>query len=315
MSTTEPENTSPTAGLTSLPRLEDLPQTEDGGYDVDAVRVAFDSFRRHALQIQTRLRVLQAAGKGTSADATGHAVRMDSLHLIRAAAEFADALERDAQTASAKQFERTEVEISRRQHELRQREREVDRLREETERQRIEIVNATKSETRELLAASRRDAATELREAEARGTRLLEHARHSATELTNATRAEVEQTLEWARSQAGVILARAQTGAEQLLTAAGLGSEALAEISSSIVTAAQASTDLARSRSGGGPPLAPPREREQEPRMTAVPEQPAANASSPDDTAVVSPPVSPPVPGAPVATENQPSPGQDEDAS
>ncbi len=32
---------------------------------------------------------------------TGHAVRMDALHLIRAAAEFADTIERDAQNASA----------------------------------------------------------------------------------------------------------------------------------------------------------------------------------------------------------------------
>ena len=43
---------------------------------------------------------------------TGHAVRMDALHLIRAAAEFADTIERDAQTASATQLRRTEEEVS-----------------------------------------------------------------------------------------------------------------------------------------------------------------------------------------------------------
>ena len=43
---------------------------------------------------------------------TGHAVRMDALHLIRAAAEFADTIERDAQTASAAQLRRTEEEVS-----------------------------------------------------------------------------------------------------------------------------------------------------------------------------------------------------------
>ena len=77
---------------------------------------------------------------------------MDALHLIRAAAEFADALERDAQNASAAQLTRTEEEIRRRQHELQQREREVERFREESERQRDEIVNAAKAEARELLA-------------------------------------------------------------------------------------------------------------------------------------------------------------------
>jgi F0F1-type ATP synthase membrane subunit b/b' len=200
--------------LTSLPSLEDLPQTEGGAYEPDAVREAFDGFRRHALQLQAQLRVLQAAGKPSGGEPTGHAVRMDALHLIRAAAEFADTLERDAQTASAAQFQRTESEVSRRHHDLQQREREVERYREESERQRNEIVNQAKNEARELLANSNRDATTELREAEAKGARLLEQSRHQATELTNSARAEVEQTLEWARAQAGTILARAQLGAE-----------------------------------------------------------------------------------------------------
>ena len=338
MSTTEPEHTSPTAGLTSLPRLDDLRQAEGGGYDADAVREAFDSFRRHALQLQAQLRVLQAAGKSASVDPTGHAVRMDALHLIRAAAEFADALERDAQTASAKQLQRTEGEVSRRQHDLQQREREVERYREESERQRTEIMNAAKNEARELLATSTRDTTTELREAEAKGARQLEQARHSATELTNATRAEVEQTLEWARAQAGVILARAQTGAEQLLTAAGLGSEALAEVSNAILAAAQASTDVSRSRSGGGLPPALQAEPEQ-PRIAAVPRaepepeeaeaepetepanEPAAHDDLSDDDAsadeeLAPPPVSPPpVSGSPAPAEPPTSSGQGEDAS
>ena len=338
MSNIEPERTSPTAGLTSLPRLDDLRQTEAGGYDADAVREAFDSFRRHALQLQAQLRVLQAAGKSSSVDATGHAVRMDALHLIRAAAEFADALERDAQNASASQLQRTEGEVTRRQHELQQRERDVERYREESERQRTEIMNAAKNEARELLANSNRDATTEVREAEAKGARLLEQARHSATELTNATRAEVEQTLEWARAQAGVILARAQTGAEQLLTAAGLGPEALAEVSNAILAAAQAATDVSRSRSGGGLPPAPQAES-REPRIAAVPEaaepEPEAEAPEPeaveppsepvahglsDDASegddVAPPPVSPsPVSGPPAPPEPPTSSEQGEDAS
>ena len=74
--------------LTALPRLEDLPQTNDGTFEPDGVREAFDAFRRHALQLQAQLRVMQAAGKTTNVDPMGHAVRMDALHLIRAAAEF-----------------------------------------------------------------------------------------------------------------------------------------------------------------------------------------------------------------------------------
>ena len=236
--------------LTSLPRLEDLPQTQEGAFEPDGVREAFDSFRRHSLQLQAQLRVLQAAGKTASVDPTGHAVRMDALHLIRAAAEFADALERDAQTASAAQLGRTEVEVTRRQRELQEKERQVERFREESERQRNEILNAAKSESRELLANANRDATAALNEAEARGARLLEQSRHQATELTNAARAEVEQTLEWARAQAAAILQRAQTGAEQLLAAAGLGEDEIARVAASIVAAAQAVAEGSR---GGAP--------------------------------------------------------------
>src|SRR5882724_7615418 len=216
---------SPQPSLTSLPRLEDLPQTDEGAYEPQGVREAFDGFRRHALQLQAQLRVLQAAGKTASVDPTGHAVRMDALHLIRAAAEFADALERDAQNASSSTLTRIEEEIRTRQEEAAAREAEVERYRQESERQRQEILNAARNESRELLANAQRDASQELREAESRGNRLLEQARHQATELTNAARAEVEGTLEWARAQANAIMMRSQQGAEQLLGAAGLGSE------------------------------------------------------------------------------------------
>src|SRR3954447_7556922 len=98
--------------LTSLPRYEDIPRAGDG-LDAERVRDAFDAFRRHAAQLQAQLRVLQAAGSGRTGaivEPTGHAVRMDALHLIRAAAEFADTIERDAQNASATQLSKTEEE-------------------------------------------------------------------------------------------------------------------------------------------------------------------------------------------------------------
>jgi hypothetical protein len=238
------------AGLTALPTVERLRRAGEG-YDEQSVRDAFDSFRRHTAQLQAQLRVLQAARTTANVSPTGHAVRMDALHLIRAAAEFADTLERDAQTASATQLQRTEEEVRAKQRELQEREAEIERYRTESERQRSEILNAAKAESRDLLAKSNADATRELREAETRGNRLLEQSRHQATELTNSARAEVEQTLEWARAQATAVMARAQKGAEQLLAAAGLGEPAISQVVQSIVEANE--SEIARA-SGTTPP-------------------------------------------------------------
>src|SRR5689334_24010964 len=159
--------------LTSLPKLEDIPRSGDG-LDPERVREAFDAFRRHAAQLQAQLRVLQAAGRSSaSVEATGHAVRMDALHMIRAAAEFADTIERDAQNASAAQLGKTEEEVRRRQSELQQREGEVERYRTESERQRAELLNTARNEARDLLAKAHADATREVQEAEARGNRML----------------------------------------------------------------------------------------------------------------------------------------------
>jgi F0F1-type ATP synthase membrane subunit b/b' len=259
--------------ITSLPRIEDLPIAEQG-YDADRVRDAFDAFRRHVVQLQAQLRVLQAAGHSAQVEPTGHAVRMDALHLIRQAAEFADVLERDAQRASAAQFGRTEQEVSRRQSELSRRETEIERYRQESERQRAEIVNAARNEARQLLADANRQATQELRESEARGAKLLEQSRHQATELTNSARAEVEQTLEWARGQANAILVRAQQGAEQLLSAAGLGDEAISGVSDAIVRAAQVESDAPPPTElpERPAPAAPPPQAEQSPEPESAPD-------------------------------------------
>src|SRR5438132_6266205 len=189
MATQGPGRAPTAAGLTALPRLEEIPRSGDG-LDAERVREAFDAFRRHAAQLQAQLRVLQAAGRTASVEATGHAVRMDALHLIRGAADFADMIERDAQNASAAQLGKTEEEVRHRQEELQAREAEVERYRLESERQRAELLNAAKKESRELLAKAHADASRELQEAEAKGSRLLEQSRHQATELTNAARAE-----------------------------------------------------------------------------------------------------------------------------
>jgi predicted ribosome quality control (RQC) complex YloA/Tae2 family protein len=263
--------------LTALPRLEDLPRAGEG-YEPDGVREAFEAFRRHSAQLQAQLRVLQAASRsGQTVEPTGHAVRMDALHLIRSAAEFADTVEADAQRASEAQLAKTEEEVRRRRREQQDREAEIERYRQESERQRAEVLNAARNEARELLANSNRDATQELRESEAKGSRLLEQSRHQATELTNAARAEVEQTLEWARAQAAAILSRAQSGTEQLLAAAGLGEEEIKRVGEAIVEAAKGSIEATRT---------PP-----------APARPAAAVPSP-----------PPVSSAPVEAEKPEAP-------
>jgi hypothetical protein len=283
------------AAMTSLPSVEDLPVV-DRGFDEERVREAFDAFRRHLVQLQAQLRVLQAAGRTAAVDPTGHAVRMDSLHLIREAAEFADVIERDAQRASAAQFQRTEQEVRQRLQSLQEREGEVHRFREESERQRNEVLTAARNEARQVVAEASREANKELREAEARGAKLLEQARHQATELTNATRAEVEQTLEWARGQASAMITRAQQGAEQLLSAAGLGEAAATEVADSIAKSAEASAQASRAsepkaeqRQPTGPQPVP--QAQQEPEEPApAPEsdpgdEPAAGDEGDDDRA------------------------------
>ena len=268
--------------LTPLPSIDDLPPS-GGGYDRDRVREAFDAFRRHITQLQVQLRVLQAAGRSTAAEPSGHALRMDALHLIRAAAEFADTLELDAQNAASAQVRRTEEEVRRRQRELQEREAEIERYRAESDRQRAEMLNNARNEARQLLAQAQRDSAQELREAEARGQRLLEQSRHQATELTNSARAEVEQTLEWARAQAASVLQRAQQGAEQLLTAAGLGQDALAEVVHAIVGSAQAAAEASRPAGLAAPPVtaAPPLDEPVAPEPQADSEAPEPEAPEP----------------------------------
>ena len=298
MSTQEPGRAQP--GLTPLPRLEDLPAATDG-YDRAKVQEAFDAFRRHVTSLQANLRVLQAAPKSAIAEPSGHAVRMDALHLVRAAAEFADTIERDAQDAAAKQVGRAEQEIREKQMELQQQEAEVARIRQETERQRTEILSASRKEAREILTKANRDSTAELREAESRGNRLTEQARHQATELTNAARAEVEQTLEWARAQADVIVQRARMGAEQLLSAAGHGDPAVHEAVDAIVRAAEATVEAQRGPRTSGPAGAPRPAAEPPPVAEEPPPLAAESDAGPESLAEATPPPSAAFPEPPAS--------------
>src|ERR671937_408215 len=147
MATEGPGRAPAAASLTALPRYEDIPRVGDG-LDAERVREAFDAFRRHAAQMQAQLRVLQAAGTrgGPTVEPTGHAVRMDALHLIRSASEFADTIERDAQQASAAQFARTEAEAR------------AARLLEQARHAATELTNATRAEVEQTLEWARAQA-------------------------------------------------------------------------------------------------------------------------------------------------------------
>jgi hypothetical protein len=283
MSTQDPRRAQGPA-LTSLPRLEDIPRAGDG-FDRGKVEEAFDAFRRHVTALQAQLRVLQSAPRSAIAEPSGHAVRMDALHLIRSAAEFADTIERDAQEAAAKQVGKAEQEIRESQMDLQQREAEIARIRQETERQRGEILNAARTEAREILTKSNRDSSQELRDAESKGAHLLEQSRHQATELTNAARAEVEQTLEWARAQADVIVARSRMGAEQLLSAAGHGDAAIHEAIDAIVRAAEASVSPQPASNRPSPVATPKAEPEPQPEAQPGPEAEAESAPAEESPA------------------------------
>ena len=239
------------ATLTALPRAEDLPVSAQG-YDQERVQEAFETFRRHATQLQAQLRVVQAAGARAEGEPTGHAMRMDSLHLIRAAAEFADSIERDAQAAAVAQITKAESEIGEKQRELQKQETRIEQLDQEAKAQRDEMLKESRKEASEILTKADREAKQQLSDAEARGTQLLEQARHEATQLTNAARAEFNQSREWANLEAARILTRAREGAEQLLAASGLGARALDKVVNAIVGSIAEEEKAGKPSSGEG---------------------------------------------------------------
>jgi cell division septum initiation protein DivIVA len=160
---------------------------------------------------------------------------MDALHLIRAAAEFADQVERDAHEAVAGQVKRAESSIAEKQRELSKQETRVDQLDREAKTKRDERLATARKEAEDIVARAEREAKEKVREAEASAARLLEQARHQATELTNSARAEMDRALEWARAEASEMHNRAREGAEKVLSAAGLSGDALQKVVESVV--------------------------------------------------------------------------------
>jgi vacuolar-type H+-ATPase subunit H len=175
---------------------------------------------------------------------------------VRAAAEFADALEKDATDAASRQIRRAEGDIGDKQREFHKVELQIEQQRQEAERRRNEVLNEARKEARDQLTKAERDAKQQVQEAESKGARLLEQARHQAVELTNSVRAEVDESLEWARLQASEIIKRGQEGAEQLLGAAGLGGAALERVVKMIMEQSESAGDRSSGQSSATTPSA-----------------------------------------------------------
>jgi hypothetical protein len=58
--------------ITSLPNVEAVPASPQG-HDQQRVQDAFEALRRHVVQLQAQLSVLQAAGQGAQVEPTGYA--------------------------------------------------------------------------------------------------------------------------------------------------------------------------------------------------------------------------------------------------
>jgi hypothetical protein len=217
-----------------LPRLEDIPTTPHG-LDPIGVAAAFESFERQ----------LARAAHGSTlpalAEPAGEALRTDSMRLLRAAVEFADVIERDAQEVAERRMARLESEVREREGTLRRREALVAEREAELERQSGSMMIAARREAEEIVAAGQREAqqtrraaeealeearseAVQIRrEAERTGVNAAEMSRQQAVEAAQAARAEVERTLEWARTQADAVVRRARSVAEQLMSGAASG--------------------------------------------------------------------------------------------
>jgi hypothetical protein len=223
-----------------LPRVDEIPSAP---YGLDPVRVAeaFDAFNRELAWHRSQ----SAPPLPVPVGASGQELRQDALRLIRAAVEFADVVERDAQEVATRQITQAESVFRSREGELEAREQSVASQKAELERKKTDLLLAARREAEDVVANARHDAAEIRREADAIREHILEASRHQAIELTAAARAEVQRTLEWARAQAESVVRRARAVAEQLL-AASLQGENTADVVRAIVAAAQAQADGAR---------------------------------------------------------------------
>lgn len=249
----------------SVPKLEELRRSPEGGYDTQSVVEAFDAFRRNVMQLSAELRVLKAAAAAMPAatvpvpDATTREARMSAMRIVRAAAEFADAIEREAQQAATARLGRIDSDLEHRQRNVVEDERRVTALKEELERNRDRYI----------------------KEAEAEAEKIVAGAQRQADNLSANVQAEVDETLSWARAHAASILSRVQEVTRQLLRAAALGPAHVDDVTDAIVQAARSSTVATK----GQPPslIAPLYESLEAARHNAITR--SGSPSSADDPA------------------------------
>lgn len=224
----------PSASLDELPQLERLARTPGGDYDPDSVAAAFDAFWRNAMQLHAELRVVKAAAGRPPAAApstTNHEARMSAMRIIRAAAEFADAIEAEAQKTAAVQVQRLDSDIERRQREVVENEQRIIEMQERVLRDRDRLIREAEAAARDIAASARRDA-----------DGVLAEARRKTDHLSAGMQADVEETLAWARAQAASILARVQEVAREILGAASPGADRLDDVLEAVVEAGHAAT-------------------------------------------------------------------------
>ena len=180
------------SALSAPPELRQLPR-RDEGYDPEKVEEVFDAFRRQIGALQAELYELKTHGGREPAPLPGEEVRAETLRLVQAGAELAQAIEQDAHETAARQLARLEEELAARTRELDEREAAI-------EREHRQILDAAQAEARAQLAEAERQAAEELAQAELRAEQILEQAHSQAAELRASAHDEIERMVEQAHS-------------------------------------------------------------------------------------------------------------------
>jgi hypothetical protein len=183
--------------LTALPLLEALPRQGDS-YEPKKIEEAFDAFRRHIGALQSELYELKIRANQAPDPLPGDAARAETLKLVQAAGELAQAIEQDARETAARQLARLEEEQARRRRDLDEREATA-------ERERRQVLDAAQAEAQAQLTEAERRAGEQRAQAEAQAEKILQQARREASELSASAQSEIERMLEQARSKAQLL--------------------------------------------------------------------------------------------------------------
>jgi signal transduction histidine kinase len=247
--------------LTALPLLEALPRQGDS-YEPKKIEEAFDSFRRHIAALQSELYELKIRANQAPAPLPGDADRAETLRLVQAAAELAQAIEQDARETAARQLARIEDE----QAALRRERAEQQAVADQERRQ---ILDAAQTEAQAQLTEAARRATEKRTQAEAEAEKILQQARREASELSASAQSEIERMLEQARADAQLLASRpaenatapqAETqAAPQAAAAAADPAPAASEAAGAMAEPAPSAVELtpAREPAFSAPPLSP----------------------------------------------------------